>query len=441
MLQAADKRKVTKSINELGRRVTAADVSTKTGLPVLIVSQALNQIASETSGRMAVSQNGDVVYTFSLGFANFYLAKGLARIIEMLGEQIVKVVYFVVKISFGVVLMVSFFINLFLFFLLLNAQTGQRGGRRGAGTPGIARRVPKDLLSFVILRELFYTITSMHRLPIKYDFNQPSTRPRARANFLLDCFSFLFGDGDPNEGLSEKRWRLIAAVIKQHDNVITSEQLAPYTGANPKDEDAVLPVLARFNGKPEVTDSGNIIYTFPSLAVTVNQEHSEFIPPFLQEFFWKFTEIDQSALQPIYLIGTLNFLGSWLFYLLLAQKNAPSLSALLTTLVVYGTLFVVIPIVRHFVLEVLNRRIEQRNVQRAEFAEALGQPSDELKNKIAESREYRLRDERIAAGSIVYTTEKASLEQDGELAARFNPGDIIDAKPDETFDASPVSDN
>ena len=38
MLQAADKKRITKTINDLGRRVTAADVSTKTGLPVLLVS-------------------------------------------------------------------------------------------------------------------------------------------------------------------------------------------------------------------------------------------------------------------------------------------------------------------------------------------------------------------------------------------------------------------
>jgi hypothetical protein len=113
MLQAADKKKVTKTISDLGRRLTAADVSTKSGLPVLVVSQVLNQIAADINGRMAASQQGGVVYSFSLGFANVYLARGLRRFLETCGEHLFKVFCFAMGISFGVVLMILFFIILF----------------------------------------------------------------------------------------------------------------------------------------------------------------------------------------------------------------------------------------------------------------------------------------------------------------------------------------
>lgn len=432
MLQAADKKKITKTINDLGRRVTAADVSTRSGLPVLEVSQALNQIAAETSGRMAVSQNGDLVYSFALGFANAYLATGLKRfLIEKTGEPIFKVAYFLLRISFGIMLMASFFIVLFIFLLLFCAHKKESGSKKQQSS-----QMNFDYVN-VMLGDAFRSLTSTAKQPVKYDYRVPTVRKRSKPNFLLDCFSFLFGDGDANEGISQKRWHLIARVIKQHDNVITAEQLAPYTGASPEDEDAVLPVLVRFNGKPEVTESGNIIYTFPALAVTAGSDNSETVPPYLTEFPCKFTEIDRSALIPVYWMAALNFAGSWILYLVLASKAAPSLTALLSTLVTYGSLFLLVPYARHLYLCVINMRIENRNERRAGYAEALNSPDPQLKTKIAEAREFRLRDRRVGAGNVVYTTEKNNLDQPDDLCLAFKPGDKIDASPEETFDASP----
>src|SRR5262245_58004927 len=222
MLQASEKKKVTRAIGDLGRRVTAADVSTKTGLPVLVVSQALNQVASETGGHLLVSQAGDIVYSFQPGYANVYLAHGLKRILEKTIEHIFKLAYFLLRISFGVMLILSFFIIVLTFFVLFFADRGQSGKRRKK-----EQESRFEFLNYLILQDVFQYFANPPR--VAYDYNKPTVRKREKANFLLDCFSFLFGDGNPNEGIDEKRWQLIAKVIKQHNNVITSEQLAPYT--------------------------------------------------------------------------------------------------------------------------------------------------------------------------------------------------------------------
>ncbi len=46
-----EKKTVIKAINELGRKVSVADVATKTGLPVLVVASDLNEVAAETKGK------------------------------------------------------------------------------------------------------------------------------------------------------------------------------------------------------------------------------------------------------------------------------------------------------------------------------------------------------------------------------------------------------
>ncbi|CAE8634126.1 unnamed protein product, partial [Polarella glacialis] len=91
-------------------------------------------------------------------------------------------------------------------------------------------------------------------------------------------FSFVFGDGDPNEKiLSETRWQLIAEAIAKRGGSVVAEQLAPYLDP-PKDaaslrpeeaqralDKAMLPALLRFRGKPEVATDGTIVYVFPEL--------------------------------------------------------------------------------------------------------------------------------------------------------------------------------
>ncbi|MBX9568833.1 MAG: hypothetical protein K2X77_08050 [Candidatus Obscuribacterales bacterium] len=424
MLQVDEKKKVTKSIGDLGRRVTAADVATKTGLPVLVVSEALNQIASETGGHLAVSTTGDVVYSFAPGFSNTYLTRGVARFFERFLEELFKILYYMVKISFGIMLVLSLAIIIITIMILFFSQKSS-GNRRSDDEEF---RMNFNFFDYLIFRDLLYYFTYRSPHTVVYDYNRPTVRRQSKSNFLLNCFSFLFGDGDPNEGLDEKRWQVIAKVIKQHNNVVTSEQLAPYLGTDPKNEDAVLPVLVRFNGKPEVTEAGNIVYTFPSLASTAGGAHTDMAPPFLKEFPWKFTEVESGGLVPVYIIAAINFGGAWFLWFLLHASSAPNIALLYNALAIYGTLFLVIPLIRKLWLNGENKKIEKRNSQRAKYAEDLRSPSPELKKKIAESREYRMRDQRITQGTVVYTTEKESLEQEDDLERQFKDG---------TFDASP----
>ena len=85
-----------------------------------------------------------------------------------------------------------------------------------------------------------------------------------KPNFLMNVFSYLFGNGDPNQKFEELEWQTIAKVIEVNQGVVTAEMLAPYAGEDPKDEDWMVHVLTRFNGMPEVTENGGIVYTFPA---------------------------------------------------------------------------------------------------------------------------------------------------------------------------------
>lgn len=52
--------------------------------------------------------------------------------------------------------------------------------------------------------------------------------PESGMNLLEAIFSFLFGDGDPNWNLEQRRIRAIASLIRHNNYVVVAEQVRPY---------------------------------------------------------------------------------------------------------------------------------------------------------------------------------------------------------------------
>lgn len=63
-------------------------------------------------------------------------------------------------------------------------------------------------------------------------YGQPVDERRSRRpedmGFLESVFSYIFGDGNPNSGLEEKRLALAANMIRSKQGSVTAEQLAPF---------------------------------------------------------------------------------------------------------------------------------------------------------------------------------------------------------------------
>jgi hypothetical protein len=475
-MHTVEKKKVIEAIGELGRRVTPADVATKTGMPLLVVQQELNRVASETDGHLQVGTTGDVVYSFTPGFSTKYMTKGIAAAFVAVWAQVSAVLMYLLRISFGIALILSLVIGIVfviaIAFAMIIAMKGKDSDRDGGFDLDWLGRGGFHLTfwDWIILRDIFlWNAMSSPRYRPVYRYDQPTVRDRPKSNFLLNCFSFLFGDGDPNEGLDEKRWQLIAQVIKQNNNVLTAEQLAPYTGADPKNEDAVLPVLVRFNGRPEVTPKGNIVYVFDNMQAVAAQQTVN-PPAYLQEFPWKFSTVPDGELVPVFVVAGLNIAFIWFcwnfqgYLWAFFDGPVPFLTTLFNVLFVYAIAFIAIPLWRAVFLAFRNRGIDARNVERFRYGQIAQHPSPELQEKLDEAAAFKVKDRRITDKDIVFTTEQDSRDQADELSDRFKEmeaeqtqqqfdvaadGRIINVSPDadgkvinikkhaEEFDASP----
>lgn len=108
-----------------------------------------------------------------------------------------------------------------------------------------------------------------------------SSRDPDEMGFLESVFSYVFGDGNPNGDVEERRIALVAEMIRQNGGAVTAEQLAPFCDDAPMpldedngklgeerayvDESFVLPIVTQLDGEPQVTEEGDIVYIFPEL--------------------------------------------------------------------------------------------------------------------------------------------------------------------------------
>jgi hypothetical protein len=303
-------------------------------------------------------------------------------------------------------------------------DSGGRGSYGGGRSGGIF--VPWYWISpnwFYVFRPDYYRRRSYyHQQNRRRSYNtRSSSGSESDMNFLEAVFSFLFGDGNPNANLEEIRWQTIGTVIRNSGGAITAEQVAPYLDDVGKDwrenEDYILPVLTRFNGRPEVSPEGQIIYHFPELQVTAKtQKNPQPVSAYLRELPWKFSQANSGQIIGAAGLGGLNLVGALVLGNLL--QHSAELGGLVAfvgsiywLLLAYGIGFLTVPLIRYFWVQWRNRQVEARNESRQERAVALIQADEELRQKLVFA-------ERFAAETVVdesdlaYTTEQDLTEQE-----------------------------
>ena len=233
-------------------------------------------------------------------------------------------------------------------------------------------------------------------------------------------FSFLFGDGDPNADLEEKRWRTIGTLIRNNGGAIAAEQVAPYldniTPLNQENEDYIIPVLARFNGYPQVSPNGELIYTFPDLQVSAQHRSQKSLASYLREQTWKFSQASSGQIIGAIALGGVNLvlaltLGSLLATYEIDLGLIQFVQGIYGLLVAYAVGFLTIPLGRYFWLQRRNQGLEKRNEKRQERATLLQPPTPTIKAKLDFAQEWT--DSKvISAEDITYRTDQDLHEQE-----------------------------
>lgn len=434
---SVEKENVLKVLRATATPVRPADVSKQTGLPVQRVIQWLNKIAFETGGHLIVDTVSGVAYQFRPGLEIAYLLKGTGTLVQRAWLIALNAVMLCIRIfclAMFSLLRLPLFVYLMLFvwrfplvagggimvvllvrlvIRLLGAKVGNDNIRRFDVSGLFAGSAWLRYWVFDWLWDWVYWPRYISWSPPRHPYTESSAEKIAfsdsqaagkKPKFPDHCFEFLFGYGDPNADLEEKLWTMIARVLQANRGVVIAEQLAPYAVEITANEDWMLPILVRFNGKSDVSDSGTIVYSFPEFqkgsadsfggsvedspaAQSDVQEQAQSahvsaecaatsLPAYLKEHEWKFCELSAGSLRAIVgfagfslFVGLILGFGGGAFPSYLVIINWVSIASL-----IHGLLFAVIPEIRGCVERHINAGIQRRNQNRFVQAQRILDP-------------------------------------------------------------------
>lgn len=501
-----EKTQVLEAINTLRFKVTPENIALTTSLPVATAAQQLNIIAAETSAHLKVDSSGALLYEFAPGFERAYVYDVTKHLFSANGNFFIRVLRLLMRLAIGltvaaikIVLLVLNFLFRALFGILLigsiiaivigifaaiaalldgdgpSIDIGDIGGGGGDLLSGIGNvdwnfDFGHFTYDFIRLLDWSYYWSDpcyYHSYGYSYDYyyspQTAASRPfatndsgasdsRQRGDFVTNCFSYLFGDGNPNADFKERYWHQIGLAIKRNHGVVVAEQLAPYAGDQSGTEDWMLPILVHFNGAPEVTEKGNILYVFPTFVREDNlttqplslkpqqnmgggdqlrdlyrthlkrqadqswggaaiSTHNQ-LSRSLAERRWQFSLQDVDSSLKIGTLTLLNFFGSfWLYTTSAHMKILLPFHHMSIYMLGYAIFLLAFPAARFFWISCLNVGIDKRNAQRSKFAGELSAPTSELKEKLSEASAHINHLLLTPQPSIVFSTEEDSLEQ------------------------------
>ncbi|XP_062223182.1 uncharacterized protein At5g03900, chloroplastic-like isoform X4 [Phragmites australis] len=390
------------AIDHFGGRVTIGDVASRAGLQLAQAERALQALATDTEGFLEVSDEGELLYVFPKDYRAKLAGKSFRMRAEPLVEKAKEVGAYLVRVSFGTALIASIVLVYTTIIAILSSSSTSSSTSSDEDNRGRRRRSYGSTI--IIPTDLFWYLDADY-------YRRRRVEKENGMNFIESVFSFVFGDGDPNDGLEEKRWKMIGQYISSNGGVVTAEELAPFLDVPPPseeskdDESFILPVLLRFQGHPEVDEQGNILYQFPSLQRTASSKGGgsrEYVgtkwsamfsgvEKYLEEKSWKFRQMTVTP------GGLISF----------AAQLYPLLQ-------IYAGSFFAIPLFRWFLLRKTNNDIRGRNKAREQRAQELVSPDSSLRRKLLSARDMAQR-KVITPEEIVYTTEKDLLDQDYEF--------------------------
>ncbi|MGV2829832.1 hypothetical protein [Myxosarcina sp. GI1(2024)] len=419
---------ILQSVEQLNYRVTVGDVAAQAGIELNLAQQGLLALATDAGGHLQVAESGDVVYLFPKNFRSILRNKYWKLRWQKWWSRVWRILFYIIRISFGIVLIASIFLMLAAIAIIIisvssSRDDNDRGGSFGGGGGG-----------FVFLPRFWFGPDIFWFFDPNYDNYRRRQRLRQTSgrsgqnqmNFFEAIFSFLFGDGNPNADLEARRWQNIAGVIRDNNGAVVGEQIAPYVDETDEYEDYMLPVLSRFNGYPEVSPQGEIIYYFPELQVMASQRKGRSPATYLQEQLWRFSQASSNQIMLSIGLGVLNLVLALVLGSLLRGGIATQLGSLVAfvasiygILLAYGVAFLTIPLIRYFWIQGRNQKIATRNQLRQQRAIALENADTSLRQKINYASQFA-RQKVIGDRDITYTTETDLLDQNIDNADKID---------------------
>ncbi len=352
------------SLRRLKGRGTVGDVVAESGLVADDVRQGLKGLLETHRGHLAVSDSGELVYSFDPRFIERGSEPFLARARRAVGK--------VLRTGFKawiVVMLVVYFV-VFVALVIAALLANQRGGdSRGGWGGGRGRRG-----GFHFNPLLWYWIWSPRwRIGRPYYGHRwERTLPeRDRVPFYKKVFAFVFGPDRPRptqKQLDRSKLRLIRA----RKGILTPAELVEHSGSTfVEAEEEMARLLGAYDGEAAASPNGHVVYAFPGLMASVDDKRSvrEPSPAWLRlQPPLELTGNSAGANAVVVGMNSFTLLASatapWFIFPRLGLGGTAAFVGLVLVPVVFSALFFAGPLVRMAGVKIENRRRARRNLRR-----------------------------------------------------------------------------
>ncbi|MDR2797318.1 MAG: hypothetical protein LBB80_03150 [Treponema sp.] len=275
-------RKITDAFKKQRKGATVADIAAQTALPLNTIRELVPVAADEYSGRLEVTESGEILYSFPQGFTSKYrgfragLRKFTDKVLEgmkIAGTLLFKVWIMVMLVGYFVLFMLIALAALAVSVASNSSNSDNRSEGRGGGGLFLAGSI-FDL----IIRIWFYSelTKAVDRSFNGRYYTGENSRPKGKPLYKA-IFSFIFGDGDPNGDWTAKEKQAIIAYIQANQGVISLPEYMVLTGCTPTEaEQGLSACCVEFSGLPEVTEEGTLVYRFDELLLRADRRDRSF---------------------------------------------------------------------------------------------------------------------------------------------------------------------
>ncbi|KAL4438713.1 hypothetical protein ABPG77_006317 [Micractinium sp. CCAP 211/92] len=428
-LDADVRQRAENAIELRGGRVTIGDVASTAGLRLNQAEEAVRALAADSQATLKVTEDGEIVWEFARNFQDTIRSKSLLLRLEPAAKAVKVCAEFLARVAFGLTLFAA-------------TAAGSDNNKKESNNSSFTFSGGGSSNSGDGLRLFTELTTNLLWLLGSVIDHHVEERVRGRGGmcFLEAIFSCVFGDGDPNADYDCKRWQAVGRYIQMRGGTVVAEELAPLLDLQPGqltadrgriavDESFMLPVLARFNGSPQVDAAGNIVYTFPELQTTAKAFWASLggMPrrEAAYEKRWQLTAAGIGQRLGVVLLGALNLYGVVTLSMRLAdpaQKLALAEAGMVWVinampfLQAYAASFVIIPFVRLLLFLRRNAAIDERNEARKQALALLEKPDATLRSKLAGAA--RKGQQRVVTDrEVVYRSDRPLDQQPTDLEA------------------------
>ena len=212
--------------------IIASDVASAAGISLSQARRDLTTLAAVSQGDISVSRDGELLYSFPSNLPSALASKSAQFQTRQALEKAWPTLFWGIRVTFGVALLASVVAIFSTIFFITTASSSNSdsddrrrsnrgnsfGGGGGFGFNYWFGPSPFDVFYY---RPYGYYGAYGRRADNNADDD-------GDMGFLESVFSYIFGDGDPNQRLQERRLQMASQMIRQNQGAVTAEQLAPF---------------------------------------------------------------------------------------------------------------------------------------------------------------------------------------------------------------------